>query len=98
MAPTGDVAMDVSASLHCDVSSGGGRPACSTACSGVDVVYQQQLRSAALQLNECSQPSSACSWPAVSPHHTPGLLLGCGVVWGSVVVQRIVGGVDRADH
>ena len=90
--------MDVSASVHPDVSLGGDWPACATPRSGLDVVRQQQLCSAALQRHQCSQPSAPCSWLAVFTHNNPGLLLGCGVVWRGVFIQRTFGCLDRTDH
>ena len=67
-----DVAMDDSASMHIDVSSGGDWPAGSTSGFGVDVVDQQQFRAAALQWHQCSQPVASHPGSVVSPHHHPG--------------------------
>ena len=84
MSPSDDVAMDDPASLPCDVSSG------STPGFGVDVVDQQQLRAAALQWHQCSQPVASHPGAVVSPHHNPRVLLGCVLVRGRVVVQWLL--------
>ncbi len=90
--------MDNSASQPCDVSSGGDWLAGPTPCFGADVVDQQQLRAAALQWHQFSQPSASHPGHLVSPHHYPRLLLGCGLVRRSVDVQWPVGGFDRIDY